>query len=77
MKHIEKDSLSSCDRISMTTNEAILLELFAIVWVLWVGFMPYEWHGALTFGVVIALAGLVHGFWAEQEAETANLDTNQ
>jgi len=50
----------------MSTNEAILLELFAVVWILWVGFMPYEWHGALTFGVVIALAGLVHGFWVEQ-----------
>ena len=63
--------------IVVSANKAILLELFAIVWVLWVGFMPYEWHGALTFGVVIAFAGLAYGFWVEQATKQKNANTDQ
>lgn len=61
----------------MSANKAFLLELFAIVWVLWVGFMPYEWHGALTFGVLIALIGLVYGFWIDQTDANSNGDTGR
>ena len=46
----------------MSSDKAILIELFAIAWILWVGFMPYDWYGVLTFGVLIALIGLVYGF---------------
>jgi hypothetical protein len=48
------------------TQKAMLLELFAIVWILWVEFMPYEWDGALTFGLVIALVGILYGFWSPE-----------
>lgn len=48
------------------TQKAMLLELFAIVWILWVEFMPYEWDGVLTFGLVIALVGILYGFWSPE-----------
>lgn len=49
----------------MSVYKAVLIELFAIVWILFIGFMPQRWHGALAFGVFLGLVGIVYGFYAD------------
>jgi hypothetical protein len=63
--------------VAVTTSKAVLLELFAVVWILWVEFMPYEWHGALTLGVVIGLVGLLYGFWSAESGSRTASDSGQ
>lgn len=43
----------------MSVHKALLIELFSIVWILYIGFVPQEWHGALSFGVLLAVVGIL------------------